>query len=683
MRSAGSLLLAPVLAGAVAVAAETPAPRPTFFYHVAGDEPGPWPEIFSALGLMPEAGGHSGVFVVRTGGAELAPAWRERIERGAILVLEGDTELAAAFGFRPTGQRVPVRNVLDVHDPKLGIIWERQLELPVFALPEGARVFAKERWSGSPLVAGLRLGAGGVLWVVVTPGEHGYERFPYLFHALRDLGFEPPFRSRRLWAFFDGPYRSRVDLDYFARRWRRAGIHALQVAAWHYFEPEAQRDAWLRALIEACHRQAILVYAWLELPHVSEAFWNAHPHWREKTAVLQDAFLDWRKLMNLANRDCYAAVARGIHELIDRFDWDGVNLAELYFESLEGHENPARFTPMNEDVRRDFQAAAGFDPLELFRAGSPRHHSKNPEGLRQFLDYRAHLARQMQQEWIAEIERARSRKPHLDLVLTHVDDRFDTRMRDLIGADAAALLPLLDRHRFTFLIEDPATVWHLGPKRYLEIARRYEPLTPHAEKLAIDINIVERYQDVYPTRQQTGIELYQLLHVASQAFARVAVYAEHSILAADLGLLPSAMAAVRRVAQAQNRLVVESRFGVGVPWRGAAKLNGRLWPFFDGETVWLPGGAHALEPAGEMPPLVLLDFNGELRSAAVTPGGLEFAYESDSRAIAVLGRRPAHVEIDGEPAGVRLLEDGDRVILFLPRGQHLVSLEAWQASAAR
>jgi len=682
MRSAASLLAALLLAGAAARAV-TPAPRPTFHYHVAGDEPGPWPEIFSALGMMPEAAGHSGVFVVRSASSDVAAHWRERVERGAILVLEGDSELAAAFGFRPTERRVPVRNVLDVHDPKLSIIWERQLELPVFELPEGAQVFAKERWSGSPLVAGLRLGAGGVLWVAVTPGEHGFERFPYLFQTLRGLGFEPPFRSSRLWAFFDGPYRSRVDLDYFARRWRRAGIQALQVAAWHYFEPDPQRDAWLRSLIEACHRQAILVYAWLELPHVSEAFWNAHPAWREKTAVLQDAFLDWRKLMNLANRDCYAAVARGIHNLIDRFDWDGVNLAELYFESLEGHENPARFTPMNEDVRRDFQAGHGFDPLELFRADSPRHHSNNPAGLRQFLEYRAQLARRMQEEWIAEIERARKRRPHLDLVLTHVDDRFDTRMRDLIGADAAALLPLLDRHRFTFLIEDPATVWHLGPKRYLEIARRYEALTPHADKLAIDINIVERYQDVYPTRQQTGIELYQLLHVASQAFARVAVYAEHSILTADLGLLPSAMAAVRRVAQREDRLIVESRFGVGVPWRGPAKLNGRLWPFLDEETVWLPAGAHALEPAEEMPPMRLLDFNGELRTASVTPGGLEFAYESDSRAIAVLERRPVRVEIDGEPVEARMIEEGDRVILFLPRGQHVVNLEAWQVSAAR
>jgi hypothetical protein len=53
-----------------------------------------------------------------------------------------------------------------------------------------------------------------------------------------------------------------------------------------------------------------------------------------------------------------------------------------------------------------------------------------------------------------------------------VDDGFDSGMRDVIGAVAARVLPLLDNHSFTFL-EDPATVWNLGPQRYTAIAERY------------------------------------------------------------------------------------------------------------------------------------------------------------------------------------------------------------------
>jgi len=174
----------------------------------------------------------------------------------------------------------------------------------------------------------------------------------------------------------------------------------LHVAAWHFYEPDAERDGYLAKLIEACHREGILVYAWFELPHVSEKFWDDHPEWREKTAVLQDAQLDWRKLMNLTNRDCFRAVSAGVKQSISRFDWDGVNLAELYFESLEGTGNTSRFTPMNDDVRTLFQKQSGFDPIEIFGA------RKDEASRRAFLDFRSELVRRMQEEWIAELEAA-------------------------------------------------------------------------------------------------------------------------------------------------------------------------------------------------------------------------------------------------------------------------------------
>ncbi len=207
---------------------------------------------------------------------------------------------------------------------------------------------------------------------------------------------------------------------------------------------------------------------------------------------------------------------------------------------------------------------------------------------RKFLDFRAGLARRMQEEWIAEVETSRRARPELDLVLTHVDDRFDTGMRDAIGADAARVLPLLDTRSFTFLIEDPATVWHLGPERYSAIAERYRALTPHKDKLAIDLNIVERYQNVYPTKQQTGTELFQLVHRAAASFARVALYFENSLLPPDLQLLPSAAAAVSRIERMGPKTVVDSAGGVGIPWTGGAKVDGQFWPVQDDETLWLP-----------------------------------------------------------------------------------------------
>ena len=275
--------------------------------------------------------------------------------------------------------------------------------------------------------------------------------------------------------------------------------------------------------------------------------------------------------MNLQNPDCFRAVADATQKLIQRFDWDGVNLAELYFESLEGAANPARFTPMNEDIRNAYRAEAGIDPFTLFQTAKPDAHQLEP-----FLEWRAKLAKRMQSQWLGEIERARKSKPDLDIVLTHVDDRFDTRMRQLVGADAAAVLPMLGQHDFQFLIEDPATVWHLGPDRYSEIARRYAELTPKRDKLAIDINIVERYQDVYPTKQQTGVELFQLVQVASRAFQRVALYFENSIAKPDWPLLPAAGAVTKQYQRSGAKLIVECPQGLGVSWSGESKSTDAL-----------------------------------------------------------------------------------------------------------
>ena len=401
-------------------------------------------------------------------------------------------------------------------------------------------------------------------------------------------------------------------------------------------------------MIAACHANGILVYAWLELPHVSEKFWDEHPQWREKTALLQDAQLDWRKLMNLHQSRLPSRLRpRALSELMRRFDWDGVNLAELYFESLEGAANPSRFTPMNDDVRAQLQAASRHSiPSNYFRR------EKTPLAQRRhFLDFRAGLARHMQ-AGMARRNRSSARKAkpqHLDLVLTHVDDQLDKAMRDAIGADSPpASCPLLEHHNFTFLIEDPATVWNLGPQRYGRSPNNTSRSQNTAGRLAIDMNIVDRYQNVYPTKQQTGTELFQLVHSASAAFPRVALYFENSILPPDWQLLGAAAANVGKFESHGASLTIASPEGVGLAWPDPALVDGRPWPVRDAALVWLTPGEHVISPSSQDIALELRDFNGTLRTAAVVPGGLTFSYESNSRALATLSAHPKHVEVDGE-----------------------------------
>src|ERR1051326_1536392 len=84
----GLLLCAPIHAAALS-------------YRVLADNPGAWPAVLSSIGLVKGAGD----VVVAPAGTAAAPDWSARVERGTILVLEGESPLAASFGFRPADRR--------------------------------------------------------------------------------------------------------------------------------------------------------------------------------------------------------------------------------------------------------------------------------------------------------------------------------------------------------------------------------------------------------------------------------------------------------------------------------------------------------------------------------------------------------------------------------------------------
>jgi hypothetical protein len=490
-------------------------------------------------------------------------------EAAQFRIVVGDSEQARAAGFAPTAETVRVAALQDARDRELEIFWEEPLELPVYTLPAGARVFTKEKRTGAPLMAGVAGDGAGVLWLAAPPGKGGIERFPYIPHALLDLGLAAPFRNARTWAFLDYAYRLRADPEYLARRWREGGIAGLHVSGWPFFEPDAARDAWLETLLAACRREGIVAYCWLELPHVSDRFWDSNPDCREQTAMLQDAQLDWRKLVDLVDPGCASQVEEGLRALLGRFRWDGVNLAELYFESLHGPGNPARFTPMSQAVREKAARPLGFDPLALFDELSPVFWSHNTTAWERFVDFRAGLALTLQERYLRFV---RGVLPGAGLIVTQIDDRFDDRMRPFLGADTAALLPIVEEVDATLLIEDPAPLWSLGPERYPEIARRYAEIGADPARLAIDINIVERYQQVYPTRRQVGGELLRLVSEAGAAFPRVALYFERSIGAPDLPLLTRVSPGARVIERDGPSLTVESPRAVGLAWAGGMAL---------------------------------------------------------------------------------------------------------------
>jgi hypothetical protein len=379
--------------------------------------------------------------------------------------------------------------------------------------------------------------------------------------------------------------------------------------------------------------------------------------------------------MNLLDEQAFAAVAQGVTDLLLRFDWDGADLSELYFEGPRGLADPSEFTPLNDDVRREVRARYGFDPAELFRVGGDSYYTKRPDRLKQFYEYRMDLQYRLHVKMLDVLADVRRRKGgSFGLAVCYLDDVFEPTMQELIGADARRLLPLMDKYDFEFIIQDPSVLWGLGPDRYRRIAERYATLTPHVDRLSVDVNVVARPTISFPTLHQTGTELLQLVHTVKESFPTVTLYAENSILPPDVLFVPSAAAVASVATSADGAVTVTSPHGVGIRWSGGAVVDGVVWPYRDDSIVWLTAGTHTVAPSSALPPARLLDFNGRLASVASTSSGIALGYTAPSRAIAIVDRAPRTVLVDGQPADVRRLVDGARTTLLLPAGTHRVEV---------
>jgi len=205
--------------------------------------------------------------VARTG-APASVEWNGRVEKGAILILEGDPRWPTCRLPPRQGERAgqqPDRRPPSQASHRL----ENGLELPVSNCRRARRFSRANAGTGAPMTAGMRRGAGAVLWVAVPPGERVRALSVPARGALRS-GDGPAVRSSGC-----GPFSIRPT----GRAWtcptsRRAGAsrnRRLARAAWHFHEPDAGRDGYLAKLIEACHREGSLVYAWFELPHVASS----------------------------------------------------------------------------------------------------------------------------------------------------------------------------------------------------------------------------------------------------------------------------------------------------------------------------------------------------------------------------------------------------------------------------
>jgi hypothetical protein len=598
------------------------------------------------------------------------------VEKGALLISEGITPLTEKIGFR-SGKTISVQYLQEVAYPNIEISWDKEIQVTSLHVPYHAIVLNRERTSGEALVSLAAYGRGGCLVFALeldSENGEGYKRFPYFHQELRRAGIQFPFRSERLSALFDYSYRAHQNPDDLAKYWRQTGIQSLHVGAWYYFDEDEKADAYLQKLIQACHRNGILVYAWLELPHVSSGFWEDYPQWREKTATGRDAHVDWRLLMNLYDPKCLETITKSLEQLMLRFPWDGVNLAEIYFDGTSGAKSPEDFTPMNSFVRSEFRNQYGIDPIDYFKPESVHYWERSPVEWKQFVEYRIKLETKLNERFMQICSQLRrSIRPSLDLVVTYVDNIYDPSMREAIGADVTEMFALLDKYDFTLVLEDPGSVWHLGPRRYAQLAGTYAQLTRNTHRLGIDINIVDRDENTRPTQKQTGSEFLELFYYAGNHFKTVMAYAEQTMLPQDSELLAHALANNTQGEPENGGVRIFSpnpvTFRSGMKHAGF-RVDGKPWPYVDGEEVGLPAGSHSvtIDDGAYMNCPKLARLNGDILHAEYTAKNIvTFSYHADRQAIAVFSRVPKSIRVDRD-----LPINSKSEWIMLPAGSHMV-----------
>jgi hypothetical protein len=540
-----------------------------------------------------------------------------------------------------------------------GGLWAEPQQVRPFAAGEGDQVLAVSKPVRKPLIVARRIGSGLAVALAVDPvagGRAGFELFPNgatLVGRLLGAPVGPSVQSAEVFVDPGGLHDSiKGSPAKIADLLARAGTRIAQIAGWNYDFNDPANDYDYGALIDALHARGILAYAWLEPPFVTLRLWQDEPQCRERTATGREAMVDWRSLIALYIPKCMQAAQASWQRILTKYPWDGVNVAELYFEPDIKDRNFTPFTPY---------------ALKLFGKDPKTHRDE-------FFAWRKTLVTKLNDEVLRFVNGLPNAK-HFGMELTVIDDQLDPDLGHQVGSDVAALAGVAQRNGAALIVEDPFTSWSEGPLRYDRLGPHVRRLMPPQSSL-IDVNVVPRIGGPRPTVQMEGSELGLALGSATAKLGRLAIYSLGTLTAADLDLLPHAMAASTVTTDA-------GVFGgwtvkVSSPREGwdRLKVDGVPWPSGDGVALVPPGNHVVTWSKGDPYGPGLTAFGGELGTATASSSKLTFTYVARPDALAVVTAEPKHLFVDGDEAPLRVVRDpAGGWVVRVPTGRHEAELD--------
>ena len=611
------------------------------------------------------------------------------LQHGLNIVLEGHTALSGNIGIIPRDEKMVIHNVVDEYYPGVGMQWKKPDTLQTFDIDIDYVSYYSTQDSEEPVVVGGEYGNGKYLFfgTLFDPHtEYGYGRYPYFIDLLqRQFNLAPTIRRNNVEIYFEPGDREDVSIEDLIKIWRNNGVRRIYVSTWHFYE---QYTYDYKRLIDLAHENAMLVYAWLEIPHVSEKFWNQHPQWREKTATGADARIDWRSNMAVDMPECRQAIFDELsHALLD-YQWDGINFAELYYESPKGYEQPQNLTPMNDYIRNLYKQEYGYDPKQIFSTASPYYWKRNAQAANDFDRFREDRIYFLHGEFLKfmyDLKEQNNRE--WEILITTLDNIFSPDIGKATATNTRRMVKWLDQYPFTLQVEDPQPLWALGPERYTKILDAYSKLA-NIDQLILDINVVPwRNKEITqsPTAQPTGLELYQLARSAMANNTRVAIYSEASLFEVDFPVLTYVLAgdAIETIRddywQVNTPCMVNALLDADA--HHDILLDGAIWPAYYNGRIIIPAGNHEIQSISNVNSFVkkfksdvrLVDISGELVRAESISRGMKVQYRSRVPNIIVLSQAPIQVLLDDKQIENESLKGELGYSLRLPAGEHQVT----------
>ncbi len=611
------------------------------------------------------------------------------VSNGGRLITDSKNPVAEDLGINFSKNVTRVEKVRDALFPEELLIWGMFETVHRIDVQESDEIVCTNDINDAPIAVARKYGKGEFISISarfdpVTDG--GYSRLPYLIDWIKNyFGLYPILRRDYLEMYFEPGDRRTTSIETLVKQWASRGIRVINVAGWHEY-PKFMYD--YDRLIRLCHAYGIVVYVWIEPPQISQKFYNDHPQWREKNYKGEDVRPDWRYPLALADTACLHAASDWVYKFLTSHDWDGINIAEIYFGGEGAPGNPQLLTPFDMSARELFRKKYGFDPVQLFQPNSPHYYKNSPQDWKNFVDFRVSLVTDLSSHFLSIATDAFKNKPGIQFILTIEDQKTFPDLRTGIGVDVDQILQLRKKYDFALQVEDPQSNWNTDPRRYIGIGDTYRHLLgPDSSNLMIDLNIYSlrdsSYVGMFPSSTPTGTESYLLVNSAAKAAPRMTIYDEATVLPQDLADFPYA------IAPQANMEITDGGYEIDAPYSTSIRLSTDVkYIQIDGATVFpyqpgyfsIPAGRHLLKIVGaEVNPFQneMLDSHIEAASCNILSErslqrGVEFTYDSPTRCTVSFGKVPFAVFVDDHEITFTVAKEEQHYGIILPPGQHKV-----------